>query len=71
MNLIAGTVTAAINGGTPASLPIAPAVNFTETNFRWCFRGEGAGNVSQLLIDDISFQGYGVPPSGVERWQQF
>lgn len=48
----ADTVTAAIDSGAPASLPID--LTGDPTLFRFCYRGEGIGNVATLLVDRIS-----------------
>ncbi|MFN0056970.1 MAG: hypothetical protein ACKVX7_00805 [Planctomycetota bacterium] len=48
----ADTVTAAIDGGVPASLPIA--LTGDPTLFRFCYRGEGVGNVATFLVDRVS-----------------
>jgi hypothetical protein len=54
LDFTALTVAASVNGGSPASLPINPAGTVQLNTFRFCFRGEGTGNTSTLLLDDIS-----------------
>ncbi|MEM9533623.1 MAG: hypothetical protein AAGA23_22060 [Pseudomonadota bacterium] len=48
----AGTVSATIDGGTPAALPIAPPTA-DPARFRFCYRGEGEDNVGTFLLDDV------------------
>lgn len=63
----ANTVSAAANSGSPVSLPIAPAGTVDLTQFRFCYRGEGAGNVQRMLVDDVGFTAT-LPASGVDAW---
>ena len=51
----ANTVSASVNDVFAGSLPIALAAN--PSNYRFCYRGEGAGNVNTMLIDDITLDG--------------
>jgi len=46
------TVSGSANNGTPVSLPIN--LNGNEDQFRFCYRGEGTGNIQTLLLDDVS-----------------
>lgn len=48
------TVSAAFNSGTPVSLPINLSGTADKSQFRFCYRGEGTGNINTMLIDDIS-----------------
>ncbi|MEM1088851.1 MAG: hypothetical protein AAGI67_00600 [Pseudomonadota bacterium] len=48
------TVSASIDGQTPVSLPINLAATADATRFRFCYRGEGVGNVGTFLLDDVS-----------------
>jgi len=52
VNFTSNTVNALVNGSSPASLPI----NLTGDKkvFRFCYRGEGTGNVADMLLDDVS-----------------
>lgn len=47
-------VLASANGGPLASLPIS--LTGDKTTFRFCYRGEGPGNVATMLIDDVSLR---------------
>lgn len=63
----ANTVSATANGGSPVSLPIALSVDGQKNDFRFCYRGEGTGNINTMLIDDVSIaiEGAGCPnPQG-------
>lgn len=55
-----GTIFASANDGPEVSLPIN--LNGNKKEFRWCYRGEGAGNVMRLLVDDIAVDVLGPPP---------
>lgn len=57
VNFIANTVALSVNNQIPVSTPIAPSGTMDKKQFRWCFRGEGPGNVSKVLVDDISYSG--------------
>ena len=47
------TVAASANDGNSVSLPIdLPAA--AQRKFRFCYRGEGSGNVASLLLDDVA-----------------
>lgn len=46
------TVSGAVNSGTSVSLPINLVGD--ESIFRFCYRGEGTGNVSDMLLDNVS-----------------
>lgn len=48
------TVSASANDGAPVSLPIAPTGTMDRGTFRFCYRGEGTGNINTMLIDDVS-----------------
>lgn len=56
------TVAASINDGAEIPLPINLAANGDENVFRFCYRGEGAGNVNTMLLDDVSYQTLDVTP---------
>jgi len=48
------TVRAAVNDGTPVSLPTNLSGTADKSNFRFCYRGEGTGNINDMLIDDVT-----------------
>jgi hypothetical protein len=52
VNFTSNTVSALVNGASPATLPI----NLTGDKkfFRFCYRGEGTGNVADMLLDHVS-----------------
>ena len=50
----AGTVSADLNGGTPVSSAIAPSAVVDPSRLRFCYRGEGEGNIATLLLDDMT-----------------
>ncbi|MFN0134904.1 MAG: dockerin type I domain-containing protein [Phycisphaerae bacterium] len=56
------TVAASINDGAEVSLPIGLAGTADENVFRFCYRGEGAGNVNTMLLDDVTYQTLNVVP---------
>ncbi len=56
VDFTADTVSAAVNGGVPVSLPIALSLTVDKSLFRICYRGEGNGNVNTMLLDDVSVQ---------------
>jgi hypothetical protein len=45
-------VSARVNDGPPVSLPIS--LTGDKEVFRFCYRGEGAGNQGVMLVDDVS-----------------
>ncbi len=49
-----GEVLASVNGGAPAVLPINPDANVDPTSHRFCYRGEGVGNIGTFLVDDVT-----------------
>lgn len=49
----AETVAASANDQTPVTLPIDLSPTADPAEFRFCYLGEGAGNVGTMLIDDI------------------
>jgi len=48
----ANLVKAKVNDGPCVVLPIS--LTGDQTKFRFCYRGEGTGNIQRLLVDDIS-----------------
>ncbi len=52
------------NGGATVSLPIS--LTGDPENFRFCYRGEGTGNVITMLVDDISVDVPAIVPVGTE-----
>lgn len=56
VDLDAQTVAASVNGEAPVSLPIDLAPGADPQEFRFCYRGEGAGNVNTMLLDDVSVE---------------
>ncbi len=62
-------VSASVNGGPRVSLPIAPVPALDMKVFRFCYRGEGPGNVNKMLIDDVTLQvGSSLPTPTVSEW---
>jgi hypothetical protein len=53
VNLTTDVVSASANNGEPVSLPINLA-SPNPNEFRFCYRGEGAGNVQTMLVDDVA-----------------
>lgn len=51
VDFVQGTVSGSIDGGSSVSLPIA--LNADATALRFCYRGEGTGNVVNMLVDDV------------------
>ena len=51
----AGTVSAQVENGAVASLPIAPAADVDLGSTRFCYRGEGIDNQAILMLDAIGF----------------
>ncbi|MBK8268217.1 MAG: hypothetical protein IPK83_07875 [Planctomycetes bacterium] len=47
-------VSAAFNNGAPVSLPINLSATANKGEFRFCYRGEGTGNINTMLLDDVS-----------------
>lgn len=45
---------ASVNDGTPVSLPIDLDAAADKTRFRFCYLGQGSGNVMTMLLDDVS-----------------
>ncbi len=60
-NFCSNVVSASANDGPSVSLPI----NLTgdQTKLRFCYRGEGTGNIQRMLVDDISFEVGGSCPT--------
>ncbi len=56
------TVSASANDGPPVALNIAPSVTFDRGTFRFCYRGEGIGNINTMLVDDVSLDVDGPAP---------
>ncbi len=64
LNFLANTVALSVNNQVPVSQTIAPSGSMNRAQFRWSFRGDGTGNVSRVLVDDIAFSGStGSPPT--------
>jgi hypothetical protein len=64
VNFTNNTVAASVNNQVPISAAISPSVTMDKKEFRFCYRGEGAGNVCRVLLDDLSFSGStGGPPT--------
>lgn len=62
-------VSAQANNAAPVSLPISPAPALDKKMFRFCYRGEGPGNVARMLIDDITVQvGASLPIPTASEW---
>lgn len=49
------TINADVNGAPSGTLPISPALSTELDRLRFCYRGEGTGNINTMLIDDIGF----------------
>lgn len=45
-------LSASVNGGNDVKLPIN--LNGNKRDFRFCYRGEGTGNINRMLIDDVT-----------------
>ncbi|MFK7739375.1 MAG: hypothetical protein AB8H80_03555 [Planctomycetota bacterium] len=60
------TISAYVDGTWAGSLPIAPASYVDLTELRFCYRGEGVGNVATMMIDDCKFA-FGVEASETIR----
>jgi len=54
VDFASGEVSAAVNGGGEVSLPIALSASAAGDVMRFCYRGEGEGNVMTMLIDDVA-----------------
>ncbi len=54
VNFATNRVSASVDDGPGASLPINLAGSADKKVFRFCFRGEGSGNAGTMLIDDVS-----------------
>lgn len=46
-----------VDDSASTELPVSLQVGADKAELRWCYRGEGAGNVATMLIDDIGFEG--------------
>jgi hypothetical protein len=66
VDFAAGTVSASVGGSPEVVAPIALAAGFDAGNLRYCYRGEGAGNVATMLLDEIAFT-FGEPAQEVVR----
>ncbi len=55
VDFASSTVSASTVSGASVTAQIAPAGNVDPAGLRFCYRGEGAGNVATLLFDDIGF----------------
>lgn len=63
VNFDDNTVTASVNNGASASLPINLSATADKKLFRICYRGEGLGNAGIMLVDDVSVAvGQAIPP---------
>ena len=51
VDFTANTVSASVNDVPTASLAIS--LTGSKDTFRWCYRGEGTGNVMTMLVDDV------------------
>lgn len=62
-------VSANVNGGSFVSLPISLAATADKKVQRFCYRGEGTGNVNRMLVDDVAV-GVMPPPAvpAVSTW---
>ncbi len=54
VNFNTNTVSATVNDGVTAFLPINLSATADKKDFRFCYRGEGTGNANTMLIDDVS-----------------
>lgn len=62
-------VSARANGGSPVSLPINLSGTADKKQHRFCYRGEGAGNVNKMLLDDVSVaSGDAAPIPAASEW---
>lgn len=62
-------VTASANAGTPVTLPINLSGTADKKHHRFCYRGEGAGNVNKMLLDDVSVaSGDSAPIPTTSEW---
>lgn len=52
----AGVVRGSVNGVEAGSLPIDLSQTADPTQLRFCYRGEGAGNVATMLLDRLAVQ---------------
>ncbi|MEK6676551.1 MAG: hypothetical protein AABZ47_12975 [Planctomycetota bacterium] len=57
-----GIIEARFNNSSPVSLPIN--LNGNPQEFRFCYRGEGTGNVMTMLVDDVSVLVGNLPVKG-------
>lgn len=63
VNFADNTVTASVNNGASATLPINLIASGDKKLFRFCYRGEGLGNANTMLVDDVSVAvGSAIPP---------
>lgn len=64
VNFTANTVALSVNNQIPVSRTISPSGTMNRMQFRWSFHGEGTGNVSRVLVDDLGYSGStGSPPT--------
>ncbi|HWL93531.1 MAG TPA: PQQ-dependent sugar dehydrogenase [Phycisphaerae bacterium] len=61
VDFTANTVSAAFNDGTPVSLPISLSPTGDKSQFRFCYRGEGADNINTMLLDHVTLD-VALPP---------
>lgn len=63
----ANTVSAAANDGAPVSLPTNLSLTANKSEYRFCYRGEGTGNINTMLVDDVTIEVVGFIPT-VSQW---
>ena len=56
VDLPGGTITAILDGATSVTAPIALSGIVDPTMVRFCYRGEGPGNVATTLFDNLRFE---------------
>jgi len=67
VSFVDDTVSATVNDEAPVSLPINLSATADRRQFRFCYRGEGTGNINKMLIDDVSVAVNQVIPA-VSSW---
>lgn len=69
LDLANKSLAASANGGKPVTLPIEPAGN--PLLLRLAYQGGGAGNMQDMLLDDVAFSPYSPPVLAVGPWGSF
>ena len=62
VDLNASTISASVNGTAVVTDAAISIPDVSSNDFRFCYRGEGTGNIASILLDDIELSFTSAPP---------